>query len=252
MDLKLKDKVAIVTGAGGDGFGTGVCLELAREGAHVVANDIDRQAAEKVAEQARKLGARAIPTFADLTKLDDCRKMVDDALAEFGRVDILVTVPAYTVLKKFVEQNPDEWHKQVDVTFWGAIHPIRAALDPMLRQKSGSIVCVGSDAGKVGERMQTMYGASKGAIMAFAKALAKEHGTDGIRINVVSSGLNKTGAMSKTDWLAQREKSLVKAYPIGRLGVPQDMVNVIVFLASDLAGYVTGQTLSVSGGYTMQ
>ncbi len=252
MDLKLKDKVAIVTGAGGDGFGTGVCLEFAREGAHVVANDIDRQAAEKVAEQARKLGARAIATFADLTRLDDCREMVDTALAEFGRLDILVTVPAYTVLKRFAEQTPDEWHKQVDVTFWGAIHPISAAIEPMLRQKSGSIVCIGSDAGKVGERMQTMYGASKGAIMAFAKSLAKDYGTDGIRINVVSSGLNRTGAMTKTDWLSQREKSLVKAYPLGRLGVPQDMVNVIVFLASDLAGYVTGQTLSVSGGYSMQ
>lgn len=252
MDLKLKHKVAIVTGAGGEGFGTGVCLEMAREGACVVANDIDKSQADRVAEQVRAMGARCISTHADVTRFEDCKEMVRVALAEFGKVDILVTVPAYTVLKKFVDKPMEECHKEVDVTFWGMVYAVRAVLDPMLQQKAGSIVCIGSDAGKVGERLQSMYGAAKAAMMNFAKCVAKEHGRDGIRINVVSSGLAKTGIQLRSGWLAQREEALKKAYPLGRLGETQDVVDAIMYLASDRASFITGQTLSVSGGYTMQ
>ncbi len=250
MDLKLRDKVAIVVGAGGGGFGTGVCLEFAREGACVVANDIDQAWADRVANQVRGIGARCIATYADATKLEDCTGMVSVALAEFGRIDILVYVPAYAVLKKFVDKPEEEWHKEMDVTFWGAVHSVRAVLDPMLQQKSGSIVCVGSDAGKVGELLQSIYGPAKAAVMNFAKTIAKEHGRDGIRINVVSSGLNKTP--TNLDFVKGREEVFAKAYPLGRLGEPQEMVDAIVFLASERASFITGQTVSVSGGYTTQ
>lgn len=252
MDLKLKNKVAIVTGAGGGGFGTGVCLEFAREGACVVANDIDELWANRVAKQVRDMDAKSIATYADVTKLEDCKGMVRATVAEFGRVDILVTVPAYASMKRFVDEEPQEWHKAVDLTLWGVVYAVRAVLDPMLEQKAGSIVCIGSDAGKVGERLQVMYGASKAAVMNFAKGLAKELGRDGIRINVVSSGLSKTPALVDSGWLAPKEEALTKAYPLGRLGEPREMVDAIVFLASDRASFITGQTLSVSGGYTTQ
>ncbi|MBL7119307.1 MAG: SDR family oxidoreductase [Dehalococcoidia bacterium] len=252
MDLRLKDKVAIVTGAGGGAMGTGVCLELAREGACVVANDIDHAWADKVADQVRAVGARSISTYADVTRLEDCKEMVEKAVAEFGRVDILVTVPAYLSMKKFVDGTLQEWHKTVDLTLWGVVYVVRAVLEPMIEQKGGSIVCLGSDAGKVGERLHVMYGVAKAAVMNFAKGLAKEVGRYGIRINVVNAGVTKTPAVVASGWLEQKEESVVQAYPLGRLGEPQDLVDTVVFLASDRASFITGQSVSVSGGYTMQ
>lgn len=253
MDLKLKNKVAIVTGAGGGGFGTGICLELAREGACVVASDIDRSWADRVADQIRAMGAKSISTYADVSKLEDCGGMVRKTVAEFGKVDILVTVPAWVVWKMFVDYTPEECRKTVDVTFWGVVNAVRAVLDPMIKQKAGSIVCIGSDAGRVGERFQVMYGASKAAIMNFAKGLAKELGPDyGVRINVVNAGMSKTASVLASGFLTpEREASMVKRYPLRRLGETQDVVDAVVFLASDRASFITGQTLSVSGGVTM-
>lgn len=249
MDLKLKNKIAVVTGAGGGAMGTGVCLELAREGANVVTNDLDRAWAENVAGQVRALGAMALPTYADLTKLSDCMTMVEAALAEFGRVDILITIPAYVKRGKFVDSPESEWHKTFNVTYWGVINSVRAALGPMLKQKSGSIVCLGSDAGRAGGEGELIYGTAKAAIMNFAMGLSKEIGPEGVRINVVNAGVTKIPIMVESGWLTpEKEERLSKLYPMRRLGLPQDLVDAMVFLASDRASFITGQTLSVSGG----
>lgn len=254
MDLKLKGKVAVVTGAGGNAMGTGVCLELAREGAMVVANDIGRSWADKVSAQVRETGAKSIPTYADVTKLDDCKGMIDRALAEYGRADVLITIPAWVTLKRFVESTPEEWHKTVNVTFWGVVNSISAVLDTMVKQRSGSIVCLGSDAGRVGGGSiggggEVMYGAAKAGVMNFAMGLSKEIGPHGVRINVVNAGLTKVPIMVESGWLTrEREQRLAQQFPLGRLGIPQDLVDAIVFLASDRASFITGQTLSVSGG----
>ncbi len=249
MDLKLKGKVALVTGAGGNAMGTGVCLELAREGATVVANDIDRSWADRVSAEARDIGAKSIPTYADVTKLDDCRVMVDSALEEFGRLDILITIPAWVVRKNFIECSPDEWQRMMDVTFWGVVNSVRAVLGTMIKQKYGSIICLGSDAGRVGGNGEVIYGAAKAAIMNFAMGLSKEIGPHGVRINVVNAGVTEVPLLVESGWLTpEREQRLAKQYPLGRLGLPQDLVDAMVFLASDRASFITGQTLSVSGG----
>ena len=173
MDLKLGDKVVVVTGAGGDAMGTGICLEMAREGAIVVANDIDRSWADRVSAKVRDMGSISVPTYADVTKRDDCRAMIDKALAEFGRVDVLVTIPSWVALGKFAASTPEQWHKTFDVTFWGVINSVSAVLDSMIRQGSGSIVCLGSEAGRVGGGSvdgggEVMYGAAKAGVMNFA------------------------------------------------------------------------------------
>ena len=249
MDSGLKDKVAIVTGAGGDGIGTALCLELARQGVRLVANDIERSWADRVARQAVEAGAQSIPTYADVTRLSDCREMVQRALAEFGRVDIVVTIPAYVTLKMFIDYTPEEWHKQLDVTFWGVVNAVRSALDPMMEQKSGSIVCIGSDAGKVGPPKQAIYASAKAAVMNFVRSVSKEVGPYGIRMNVVSAGMTKTAALTRNGWLPpEKERHLAQEYPLRRLGEPKDIVEAVLFLASDRAGFITGQTLSVSGG----
>ncbi len=249
MDLRLRDRVAIVTGAGGGAMGTGVCLELAREGAVVVTNDIDRSWADKVAAEVEKLGSKSMPAYADVTKFEDCREMVDRTVREFGRVDILMAVPACVFIKPFHECTVEDMHKMVDGTFWGAINAIRAVVGVMIKQKSGSIVCLGSDAGKTGGKGEIIYAASKGALMTFAKGLTKEAGPHGVRINVVNAALTKTPGMMASGFLSpENEAELVKEYPLGRLGMPQDLVDAMVFLASDRASFITGQTLSVSGG----
>jgi 2-hydroxycyclohexanecarboxyl-CoA dehydrogenase len=254
MDLKLEGRVAVITGAGGNAMGTGVCLEMAREGAMVVANDIDRSWADRVSQQARDLGARSIPTYADVTSLEDCRKMIETAVAEFGRIDILVTIPAWVKIGRFVASGPEEWGRTFDVTFWGVVNSVGAVLDIMMRQRSGSIVCLGSDAGRIGGGSiegggEVMYGAAKSAVMNFAMGLSKEIGSYGVRINVVNAGMTKVPVMVESGWLsAEKEQRLARMYPLGRLGLPQDLVDAILFLASDRAGFITGQTLSVSGG----
>jgi NAD(P)-dependent dehydrogenase (short-subunit alcohol dehydrogenase family) len=243
MDLNLKDKIAIVTGAGGNGIGTAVCMGLAHEGACVVANDIDRSSADRVAKQLAASGIRSIPTYGDVTAMADCRDMVDKTLAEFGRVDILVTIPALMIYKDFARCTPEELHRQTDVTFWGTMNAVKAAVDTMIRQRSGSIVCMGSDSAKMGPALETMYASSKSAIMTFASSLSKEIGSYGVRINVVNAALVRgPGAGSGM------EEAFRGNYPLGRLAEAREVADAIVFLASDRASFITGQTLSVNGG----
>ncbi len=243
MDLNLKDKVAIVTGAGGNGIGTNVCLELAREGAHVVTNDIDRSWADKVAKQVSALGVRSVPTYADVTKISDCVEMVNKAFTEFGKVDIMVTIPAYMMYKDFAHSTPEELQKQVDVTFWGVVNAAKAVLGTMIKQRNGSIVCMGSDSGKVGPSGETMYASAKAAIMTFASSLSKEVGPYGVRINVVNAALVRSPSYG-----AGTEEAFRANYPLGRLAETQEVAEAILFLASDRASFITGQTLSVNGG----
>ena len=243
MDLNLKDKVAIVTGAGGNGIGTTVCLELAREGVHVVTNDIDRSWADKVAKQVSALGVRSMPTYADVTKIGDCLDMVNKAFTEFGKVDILVTIPAYMMNKDFAHSTPEELQKQVDVTFWGVVNAAKAVLGTMMKQRNGSIVCMGSDSGKMAPAGETMYASAKAAIMTFAGSLSKEIGPYGVRINVVNAALVRSPSYG-----AGTEEAFRANYPLGRLAETQEVAEAILFLASDRASFITGQTLSVNGG----
>ncbi len=242
MDLNLKGKVAIVTGAGGGGIGTSVAYDLAGEGATVVANDIDRGWADRVARQVVSMGSRSIATYADVASFKDCTAMVDKALSEFKRVDILVTIPAYMGTGSFADSSMDNLHRVVDVTFWGTLNAIKAALKPMLSQQSGSIVCMGSDSARMMPRGESMYAASKSAIMTFATCLAKEVGSSNVRINVVNAALVSTpGQESLASHYARH-------YPLGRFPDSNEVAEAIAFLASDRAAMITGQSLSVNSG----
>jgi NAD(P)-dependent dehydrogenase (short-subunit alcohol dehydrogenase family) len=243
MDLNLKDKVAIVTGAGGNGIGTAVCLELANEGCCVVANDIDRAWADRVKNQVAKQGVKSIATYADVTRIGDCREMTEKAVAEFGRVDILVTIPALMIYKEFAHCSPEELHSQIDVTFWGVANSVKAVLAPMMKQRSGCIVCMGSDSARMAPATESMYASAKSAIMTLASSLSKEIGRYGLRINVVNAALVRTPSYGPGIEEAYRGN-----YPLGRLADAREVADAILFLASDRASFVTGQSLSVNGG----
>ena len=242
MDLNLEGKVAIVTGAGGGGIGTSVAYELAGEGAAVVCNDIDRGWADKVAKQVVSMGSRSTATYADVASFEDCTAMVDKALSEFKRIDILVTVPAYMGSGSFADSSMGNLHRVVDVTFWGTLNAIKAALKPMLAQRSGSIVCMGSDSARMMPRGESLYAASKAAIMTFTTCLAKEVGASGVRINVVNAALVSTPGQ---EGLASH---YARHYPLGRFPTSNEVAETIAFLASDRAAMITGQSLSVNSG----
>ncbi|MFC1944716.1 SDR family NAD(P)-dependent oxidoreductase, partial [Chloroflexota bacterium] len=167
----------------------------------------------------------------------------------FGRVDILVTVPAWTSTKYFMEESEEEWHRAMDVTFWGAVHAVRAVLPPMTEQRSGNIVLIGSDTTKTYQPGSALYGSAKAGLNSFASHFAKEVGPQGVRINVVSMGLTRTPKLLGSGWLTpEMEVMAATRHPLGRLAESGDVVDAIAFLASDCASFISGQIISVSGG----
>jgi 3-oxoacyl-[acyl-carrier protein] reductase len=188
------------------------------------------------------MGSRSIATYADVASFEDCTAMVDKALSEFKRVDILVTIPAYMGAGSFAQSSMDDLHRVVDVTFWGTLNAIKAALKPMLAQRSGSMGCMGSDSARMMPRGESMYAASKSAIMTFATCLAKEVGSSSVRINVVNAALVSTPGQ---EGLAGH---YARHYPLGRFPDSNEVAETIAFMASDRAAMITGQSISVNSG----
>ena len=264
MDLGLGGKSVIVTG-GGSNIGRAITLGFAREGARVAIAEIDEGQAKKVAGEVERLGAEALVVRTDVTRWPEVQGMVRAVEERFGRVDVLVNNVGWTRDALFVEKTREEWEKEINLNLWGMIHCTRAVLDGMIARRSGAIVSLGSDAGRIGEFREGVYAACKAGIIALSKSIAREVGKFGIRLNVVCPGMtmpasdDEIGTLSmwraeeNRAWMTEEMKArIARAYPLRRVGRPEDVVGAVLFLASDLAaGFVTGQTLSVSGGYTM-
>jgi 2-hydroxycyclohexanecarboxyl-CoA dehydrogenase len=263
MELGLTGKAVIVTG-GGSNIGRAISLAFAKEGSNVVIAEVDETQAQKVASEANALGAggRTVVIKTDVTKMDQVEAMVKKTVDEFGSVDVLVNNVGWTIDRLFLEKPREEWQREIDLNFWSDINCIRAVLPHMVERKKGNVVSIGSDAGRMGEYREAVYGGCKAAVISMSKTIAREIGRFGVRLNVVCPGMTpgkpeETGELSL--WRGEMASVLtpealekaVKAYPLRKLGKPEDVANAVVFLASDAASNVTGQTLSVSGGYTM-
>ena len=263
MQLNLAGKTVIVTGAGSN-IGRAIALAFARERSHVVVAEIDETQGGKTAAEAEALGAEALAIRTDVTRWESVQAMVRAVEDRFGRVDALVNNVGWTRDALFVDKPRDEWEREVQINLWGMINCTRAVLDGMIARKGGAIVSMGSDAGRMGEFREGVYGACKAGVIALSKSIAREVGKYGIRLNVVCPGMT----MPRTDeeigelsmWQAQENRAwrtpemqarIAKVYPLRRVATPDDVTGAVVFLASDAASFVTGQTLSVSGGYTM-
>jgi 2-hydroxycyclohexanecarboxyl-CoA dehydrogenase len=227
--------------------------------------EIDEGQGQKVAEEARKLGAASatlVPT--DVTRPESVQAMVREVEGRAGRVDVLVNNVGWTYDRLFVEKERAEWEREIQLNLWGMINCTRAVLDGMIARKAGAIVSLGSDAGRMGEFREAVYGACKAGVIALSKSLAREVGRHGIRLNVVCPGMTvpardeDIGGLSM--WTADANRAfstpemqarIAKAYPLRRIGKPEDVAPTVVFLASSAAAFITGQTVSVSGGYTM-
>ncbi|MEE8422497.1 MAG: SDR family NAD(P)-dependent oxidoreductase [Dehalococcoidia bacterium] len=251
--IQLKGRTALVTGSG-HGIGRQIALKLAERGAYVVITDLDGDTASQVADEIGASQARAAQM--DVTDLDRVQQVIDETVADRGALDILVNDAGIWFPKFFLESTPEEWRKEMDVCFFGVVHCIRAALPQMVERGEGRIVSIASDAGRVGEKRQAVYSGAKAAVIGFSKAIAREYGRYNITVNCVAPGLTMNSP-EMAESFGQRAGALRSAYPLFRgesgplLGQPADVAGAVAFLASDDAAWVTGQTLSVSGGYSM-
>lgn len=250
MNYGLDGKVALVTGGARD-VGREIARTLAREGAAVAVNyrGSEKEAQDLVAEIAAD-GGSARAYGADVTDYAAVKAMVDRIVADLGRIDVLVNNAGFVIPKLFVDTTPEDWKQQIDVGLYGVIHCCHAVAPQMIAQKGGRIINLAGDSARVGENRLSITAASRGGVLALTKSLARELGRDDITVNAVALGLVETGHSDKA-WLEANMAKIVRNYPLRRIGQVTDVAPVVAFLASDGAGWVTGQVMSVSGGYSM-
>jgi 2-hydroxycyclohexanecarboxyl-CoA dehydrogenase len=250
--VKLPDKVTIVTGAA-SGIGRAIAEGCAQEGARVAVVDLNGDGARETADTIAKGGGTAIAWPVDITDVAAVDRMVEEVAARWGRVDVLVNCAGWDRPMPFVDTTPEFWDKILAVNLKGPIACMRAALREMIPRESGKIVTIASDAGRVGSTGEAVYSAAKGGLIALTKTVAREVARHRINVNCVCPGPSDT-PLFRNEFSATSPKlaeSLKRVIPWGRLGTPEDIAPAVVFLASDDAGFITGQTLSVSGGLTM-
>ncbi|HJN43678.1 MAG: 3-oxoacyl-[acyl-carrier-protein] reductase [Acidobacteria bacterium] len=243
----LHDRVAIVTGAS-RGIGRAVARHLGAAGAAVVAGARE-QHAESVVAEIREAGGRAVAVSVDVTDVARIEAMVRTARAEFGRIDVLVNNAGIVRDQLAMRMTPADWDAVVATNLTAAFACAHAVLRPMLKQRSGRIISVGSVVGQMGNAGQVNYAASKAGLVGFSKALAREVASRGITVNVVSPGMIETDMTAGLDDAAQA--AMLAQIPLGRLGSTDDVAAAVEFLASDEAAYITGHVLAVNGGMYM-
>lgn len=250
---KLDNKIAIVTGAG-QGIGRGIAEKLGAEGATVIATDLNEATAIETADAIDAAGhaAGAMGLAADVTSRESVNRMVERVREQYGRIDVLINNAGWDKLGAFVDSDPADWDRIIQINLYGVLNTSKAVLPIMAEQESGSVVNLASDAGRVGSSGEAVYSAAKGGVIAFTKTTAREMARHEVNINCVCPGPSDTALFASfTDDSPKLREALIKAIPLRRLAQPADLANMVAFLASDEAAYVTGQTVSVSGGLSM-
>ena len=253
MDLGLERQVVLVTGAG-QGLGREIGLAFAREGAHVAFHYHSSGAgAEEAAAEAGRLTGAALAVQADIRKDDDVAAMVEAVESQLGPIGVLVNNAAATGMKPFLDTTPDDWSFQIDVTVIGTLRVTQAVAKRMVERKDGAIVSLMGDSGRVGESGLSVTATARASTMALTKSLAKELARHGIRANCVSIGLVQTDRFDEHAGAPDEERmrKILAQYPLRRLGRPSDVTPLVLLLASPLSGWITGQVISVNGGYSM-
>jgi 2-hydroxycyclohexanecarboxyl-CoA dehydrogenase len=249
--MSFKGKVAAVVG-GASGVGAEVAKLIASEGGEVVILDIQNDLADSVAAEIRGLGGTASVVRVDVTSPDSVKTATNEVLARHDRVDVLATTVGWNVHSFFMDQGEELWETILQINLMGQVRLVHAFLPTMKANGGGSIVVVSSDAGRVGTNGETVYASAKAGVIGFTKSLAREVTRFGIRINCVSPGPTDTPLFrSATETQPHIADAMVKLIPMKRMAKPEEQANAIVYLASDEASYITGQTLSVNGGLNM-
>lgn len=261
MDLGLSGKVVLITGSG-SGIGQHMAAAFASEGAKVAVNDISAKGIEETLRMIEAAGGAGMAAECDITDTAAVAAMVAAIEKTWGRLDILVNNAAVmTQHALFLEKTPEQCDREIRVTLYGTINCVRAALPSMIARKYGKIVNVATDAARVGQERESVYSAAKGGVISFTKSIAKEVGRDNINANVISPGatnspmrnaiLDKMRQTMGAERVAEREEKVKRVYPLRRIGEMEDVSNAVLFAASDRARHITGQVLSVNGGFAM-
>ncbi len=246
--MKLKDRISLITGAA-RGIGREIALLFAREGSDVVVCDVDLEAAQNTQKEIEALGRRSLSFKVDVTNLAQIEEMANLILDKFSKIDILVNNAGITKDNLVLRMSEDEWDKVLSVNLKGAFNCIKVVSRHMLKKRYGKIVSVASIIGMIGNAGQANYAASKGGLIALTKSVAKEFGSRNINANAVAPGFIQS---AMTDKLPQDYKNQMLAnIPMGKLGLPEDVARVCLFLASSESDYITGQVIVVDGGMTM-
>ena len=263
MELGLKGKTVVITG-GGSNIGRAIVHAFAAEGSNIVIAELAPEQGRKVAAEVAALdtGSKVAVVATDVANAQQVEAMVEQAIGEFGAIDVLVNNVGWTVDRLFLEKPREEFEKEVQVNLWGAINCIHAVLPHMIERQAGAVVSISSDAGRMGEYREAVYSACKAGVIALSKAVARETGRYGLRFNMVCPGLivppREESISPESMWNQMRDiftdevlERVERNYILRRMGTASEIANAVVFLASDAASFITGQTLSVSGGYTM-
>lgn len=249
LELDLTGKTALITGAG-RGIGRDIARKLSSMGANIVINDIASSTdADDAVEELIAAGGNAICLKGDVRNYDEIEKIIKNTLDKFSTIDILVNNAGITKDGLMMRMSEDDWDAVLDINLKGAFHTIKAVTRPMMKQRSGTIINVASIVGVMGNVGQANYVASKAGLIGLTKTTAKELSSRGITCNAVAPGFIRS---AMTDQLTDAVKQeYFKAIPLARFGETEDVANVVAFLASDLAKYITGQVIHIDGGLVM-
>ena len=249
--FSLKEKVAIITGSR-QGMGKSHAIKLAQAGAKVVVSDISLEDCQKVVEEIKNNNGEAIAVKCDVTQKEDVDNMVKAAIDKWGKLDILVNNAGICQFKPFLDLTEEEWERTIDINLKGYFLCAQAAAKEMVKQKSGAIVNVASVAmGQVGVGFATLahYSASKGGIVAMTETIAIELGPYNIRVNAIAPGVIETAMLDPVKQDPKAMEGILARVPLHRVGKPEEVSNLVLFLASDASSYITGSTSVVDGGW---
>lgn len=250
----MTQRVAVVTG-GGRGIGRQIALALAADERVVAVADLRAAEAADTAEAIAAAGGRAIAITMDVTSSDSVQQGLHAVIDELGPVEVLVNCAGWDELKPFLDTDEDFWDRIIEINYKGVLRTVHACLPAMIEARYGRIVNIGSDAGRVGSSLEAVYSGAKGGVIAFTKTIAREVARFGITVNTVCPGPTATPLLDEiVDASADGDKvigAMTRAVPMKRLGRPEEVASAVAYLASEDAGFITGQTLSVSGGLTM-
>ena len=249
MDLNLKNKIALVTG-GSRGIGKKIAEALANEGANVVVTATNINKAQEVADELKsKYNVESLALVQDVKSSESCKEVVAKTIEKFGSIDILVNNAGITRDMLVIQMDDSAWNDVIDTNLSGAFYTSREAAKSMLRARKGKIISISSVIGKMGNAGQVNYAAAKAGIIGITKSMAKEFAPRGICVNAIAPGFIQT---DMTDVLAEDAvKKIMDITPLKKLGTAEDVANIVVFLASDLSNYITGEVIAVDGGMSM-
>src|SRR2546421_2707768 len=247
-------RVAFVSGAG-RGIGRAIALRLAAGGDEIAVGDIRTGDASETVTAIEETGGRAVAVELDVTDSASVANAVEETLEALGPVEILVNNAGWDEMRPFLESDEPFWDRVIEVNFKGGLRTTRRTVPAMLEREWGRVVNIGSDAGRVGSSLESVYSGAKGAVIAFTKTLARESARHGVTANTVCPGPTETPMLEEIAAAGGDASRVIdamtRAVPMRRLGQPDEVAAAVAFLASEHAGFITGQTLSVSGGLTM-